>query len=231
MLEFFTIRTFLLPAAILTFLPLTAFCNTENYSKNVKVRGQVWKNKYKVSIARVPHIKQRSSNCVPATVAMILRYYDTTVGQNNLAKLFKTSKKGTNLRNMLQGFAHKDLQKFSIKGFYAMDKADLRKNFQEQFTGYLKAGFPLLWSVDMRFDPVNRSPQGHMRVIIGYSIKNNNITHIIYRDSWLGGSNGDTMAFDKAVDMTKAIFLITPRDLDPEKAPRVKLSGKASAAR
>ena len=112
-----------------------------------------------------------------------------------------------------------------------MDKAALRKNFQEQFTGYLKAGLPLLWSVDMRLDPVNRSPQGHMRVIIGYSIKNNNITHIIYRDSWLGGSNGDTMAFDKAVDMTKAIFLITPRDLDPEKAPRVKLSGKASAAR
>ncbi|MBO5722754.1 MAG: C39 family peptidase [Lentisphaeria bacterium] len=288
--KFFTIRTFFLLTLIFVFLPQTVPGKTENYSQNVKVRGQVWKNKYKVSIDKVPHIKQRSSNCVPATVAMNLRYYDTTIGQNNLAKLFHTSKRGTNHSNMMQGFANKDLQKFSIKRIYTTDQSEntainkelnkllqnpdavkdknirqslkklakdkrldhntllnkhyrlarwifargkvtLRKNFQERFTGYLQAGLPLLWSVDMRLDPTYRDSSGHMRVIIGYFVKDNQITHIIYRDSWRGGSVGDTMTFDEAVAMTNAVFLITPRDLDPEKAPRVKLSGKAPADR
>ena len=252
----------------------------QNYSTNVKVRKSDHKRAREVEIDRLPHISQRKSNCVPASCAMILRYFDERTNQKDLAKLFKTTNRGTSYSNMISAFYDPELQDFKITELYTLTGSEaaqirqayekainnlskkekkaikktkrkkrgldtqnlftdmqpviarkvlaecrvgLRQKMQYCVQQYINAGVPILWSVTMHLAPDSDSSNNHMRIINGYVIKNQQITHILYRDSWRGHSNGRIMPFDTALAMTWSLFVILPKQLDIKKMPRIKL--------
>ena len=66
-----------------------------------------------VIIQRIPSVSAKRNYCVPASVDMVLRYYDTRVGQRTLGKLFDSSKKnGTYSRNIVKEFGKGELSGF-----------------------------------------------------------------------------------------------------------------------
>ena len=99
-------------------------------------------------------------------------------------------------------------------------KGDFGKLVQDSVT----QGAPLLWAVELPFTPVPvrvgfpgdspsaqiQDPQsggGHMRLIIGYNTKTNDI---IFTDSWGAGHEIKRMAFSDADRMTQAVFTMQP---------------------
>jgi len=234
------------------------FCGGNNVvelKKNVKIFRQTG-----VCIERIPQVNQRRNYCVPATVSMVLRYYDSRIPQKRLARLFETSgKKGTYMEDVEEAFNRGRLEKFTIKPIYrltvnefdelektllerrgkkrkrkrsvrvqsyekrinAMNPAEARKYFpairgeaaeklRESLTGLVANGIPVLWCVEMRFDPEERANGGHMRLINGF-IRNKDsgrIDRIVYRDSWGGASRNKVMDFNDAVTMTTALWVI-----------------------
>lgn len=90
-------------------------------------------------------------------------------------------------------------------------RVKLRQTLNTQCRKYIDSGIPVIWSVDLLLDPTVNNTGGHMRIINGYVIKNKEITHIIYRDSWQGHSNGRTMSIDQALTITKHLYVVTPK--------------------
>ena len=99
-------------------------------------------------------------------------------------------------------------------------KGELSKLVQEN----VAIGTPLLWAVQLPITPVAvrtgfpgsaaegqiKDPQsggGHMRLIIGYNSKTNDI---IFTDSWGAGHEIKRMAFGDADRMTQAVFTMQP---------------------
>lgn len=223
--------------------------------KNVKVF-----RKSGLYIERIPQVNQRRNYCVPATVSMVLQYYDSRIPQKRLARLFDSSgKKGTYMEDVEEAFSRGKLEEFSIVPVYrlsvkefeeleealqkhsgknrkrkrssgvadfnkrinAIKPAEARKYFpalrteaaeklRESLLRYVANGVPVLWGVEMRFDPEEKVNGGHMRLINGY-MKNKSsgkIDRIVYRDSWGNASRNKIMAFDDAVTMTTSLWVI-----------------------
>ncbi len=101
-------------------------------------------------------------------------------------------------------------------------RAPLKNKFSALCREFIDAGIPVMWSVSMTLDPHSPAPEGHMRVINGYVVKNGKLTHILYRDSWSGHSGGDSMSLDNAVAMTKHLFAIVPRGFKSKDQLRIK---------
>lgn len=101
-------------------------------------------------------------------------------------------------------------------------RTQLKERFVELCRQYIDAGLPVMWSVSMALDPHTPSPEGHMRVINGYVVKNGSVSNILYRDSWRGHSGGREMTLDNAVAMTKVLFAIVPRELLQSDLVRIK---------
>ena len=75
---------------------------------------------------------------------------------------------------------------------------------------YVANGIPVLWGVEMRFDPQEKVSGGHMRLINGF-MKNKTsgkIDRIVYRDSWGNAGRNKVMALDDAVTMTTSLWVI-----------------------
>lgn len=213
-----------------------------------------------IVIEKIPQISQRRNFCVPATVGMVLRYYDVKIPQRRLASIFETSRrKGTAGDDMAAAFGHGKLEDFSIEAVYrltvrefeemeqalddssgrkrkrkrsrrersyadrfaAMDPRAARKIFpgirretaeklRTALTAYVAAGIPVLWCVEMRFDPEDKVNGGHMRLITGF-IKNKDtgkIDQVVYRDSWGNATDNKIMSFNDAVTMTTELWVI-----------------------
>ena len=104
--------------------------------------------------------------------------------------------------------------------FASMDKGLLKEvrtknksevtRFQADIQKYIDQGVPLLWSVMLGVVKEPEIPQasgGHMRLIIGYNPKKN---EIMYTDSWGAGHELKRMAADDAWTMTTGLTVIEP---------------------
>jgi hypothetical protein len=94
------------------------------------------------------------------------------------------------------------------------DKSDF-KNFKRDIKKYIDMGIPLTWSLMLGIIPENvpQSIGGHMRLIIGYKMDENNkdIAEIVYSDSWGEKHAFKTMPAEKAWAPTHTLIVLEPR--------------------
>ncbi len=82
--------------------------------------------------------------------------------------------------------------------------------FQREITRGIEEGIPLLWSVNLGLVPEKNISQyagGHMRLIIGYDPKTN---EILYSDSWGYGHEEKRMSWDDAWTITSGLYRLEP---------------------
>lgn len=82
--------------------------------------------------------------------------------------------------------------------------------FQREIVRSIDEGIPLLWSVNLGLVPEKNIPQyagGHMRLIIGYDPKKN---EILYSDSWGYGHEEKRMSFEDAWTITSGLHRLEP---------------------
>ena len=91
----------------------------------------------------------------------------------------------------------------------AKNKANYNK-FQRTVSTYVDHGVPLMWGVELGLYKEAEIPQnlgGHMRLIIGY---NNKTNEILYSDSWGEAHALKHMPFDNAFSMTTGLYYMEP---------------------
>ena len=96
-----------------------------------------------------------------------------------------------------------------LKEARTKNKSDLSR-FQRDIQSHVDAGIPLLWSVQLGLfkDPdVPQSGGGHMRLIIGYNSKTQ---EVLFSDSWGAGHELKRMKADEAWTMTTQLVTIEP---------------------
>lgn len=104
--------------------------------------------------------------------------------------------------------------------YHAMDTEVLKElrtknvstmsRFVREVQTHIDAGTPLLWGVQLGKFPEPGVPQsggGHMRLIIGYNLKTN---EVIFSDSWGAGHEKKRMPMENAVTITTGISAIEP---------------------
>ncbi|PTX96940.1 hypothetical protein DB345_07110 [Spartobacteria bacterium LR76] len=82
--------------------------------------------------------------------------------------------------------------------------------FQREIARSIDEGIPLLWSVNLGLVPEKNIPQyagGHMRLIIGYDPKKN---EILYSDSWGYGHEEKRMSLEDAWTITSGLYRMEP---------------------
>ena len=96
-----------------------------------------------------------------------------------------------------------------LKEARTRNKGDVEK-FQREVQGHVDAGIPLMWSVHLGLVPEPHVPQsggGHMRLIIGYNVKTQ---EILFSDSWGAGHELKRMKADDAWTITTQLMTIEP---------------------
>ncbi len=89
------------------------------------------------------------------------------------------------------------------------NKSDLAR-FQREVQTHIDAGIPLLWTVQLGLIPEPGIPQsggGHMRLIIGYNTKTQ---EILFSDSWGAGHELKRMPAADAWTITTGAMSIEP---------------------
>jgi len=107
------------------------------------------------------------------------------------------------------GVMYRAMQAGVLKEVRTRNKADLGKFFRE-VQGEIDKGVPLLWSVQLGMFPERGVPQsggGHMRLIIGYNAKTQ---EILFSDSWGAGHERKRMPADVAWTITTGLLTIEP---------------------
>lgn len=101
------------------FFSLSLCAEPSKWSKNVKHSSNGL-----VVIRGIPEVDQKGSYCVPGSVSMVLRYFDSKLSQDRLAKLFESNiREGTSLEDMIEGFSQKKLfEDFDITEIYSLYK-------------------------------------------------------------------------------------------------------------
>ena len=82
--------------------------------------------------------------------------------------------------------------------------------FQNDVQKHIDAGIPIIWSVMLGIFPEPGVPQsggGHMRLIIGYNMKTQ---EIIFSDSWGAGHEQKRMPMDNAITITTGLTALEP---------------------
>jgi hypothetical protein len=96
-----------------------------------------------------------------------------------------------------------------LKEVRTKNKSDITK-FQSDVQKHIDAGIPIIWSVMLGIFPEPGVPQsggGHMRLIIGYNTKTQ---EIIFSDSWGAGHEQKRMPIDNAVTITTGLTALEP---------------------
>jgi len=96
-----------------------------------------------------------------------------------------------------------------LKEVRTKNKSDLNR-FQRQVQAHIDQGVPLLWTVMLGFTKEPGIPQsagGHMRLIIGYNTKKE---EILFSDSWGAGNELKRMSAADAWTMTTGAMTIEP---------------------
>lgn len=178
-----------------------------------------------VMLTGVPMVDQgQKGYCVAASCQRVFNYMGIACDQHELAEVMgTTATQGTNLGEMYTALskmdskygarfravkANRPFTRMTVKEFERYQKPDLMKVVKE----YIDEGKPLLWALDLGRAPADPGlPQqggGHMRLIIGYNDKNNDI---IYTDSWGTGHEKKSMSAGAADAATDAVFVMEPR--------------------
>lgn len=85
------------------------------------------------------------------------------------------------------------------------------KKFRSNIEKYVKLGLPIVWGVQLGLVQEKLNPQawgGHMRLIIGYNKKTN---EIVYTDTWGAKHEFKKMPWDDAWSMTTFYLVFIPR--------------------
>lgn len=128
----------------------------------------------------------------------------------------RAAKRGNRAPQLAQAGQVLDLEKI----FRSMDVTVLKEvrtkthsevaKFQGDVQRSIDAGIPIIWSVMLGLFPEPGVPQkggGHMRLIIGYNQKTQ---EIIFTDSWGAGHEQKRMPLENAVTMTTGLTALEP---------------------
>ena len=137
------------------------------------------------------------------------------------AKKLKRKKRRSNDDNAGRRDFWEDLYPEAAVKIFSKCRTSLNNQIAALCREFIDAGIPVMWSVTMTLDPHTPSPNGHMRIINGYITKDDQITHLLYRDSWSGHRSGSNMPVANAVAMTIELFAIVPRGLDRQNIKRI----------
>jgi len=178
-----------------------------------------------VMISGVPMVDQgQKGYCVAASTQRVFNFMGIACDQHELAEVMGTTASGgTSLAEMYAALskldsrygarfravkANRPFTRMTVKDFERFQKPDLMKVVKE----YIDEGKPLLWALDLGRAPADPGlPQqggGHMRLIIGYNEKNQ---EIIFTDSWGAGHEKKHMTARAADTCTDALFVMEPR--------------------
>jgi Peptidase_C39 like family len=112
--------------------------------------------------------------------------------------------------NMIDvGFMYESMKSDLLHEVKTRNKADIAK-FERGVQAKIDAGIPLLWGVQLGLFPEPGIPQsggGHMRLIIGYNVKTQ---EIIFSDSWGAGHERKRMPLAQALTITTGLMTIEP---------------------
>ncbi len=112
--------------------------------------------------------------------------------------------------NMIDlGMMYQTMKGDVLKEVRTRNKADLGR-FVREVQSEIDKGVPLLWSVQLGLFPERGVPQsggGHMRLIIGYNTKTQ---EILFSDSWGAGHELKRMPADAAWTITTGLLTIEP---------------------
>jgi hypothetical protein len=98
----------------------------------------------------------------------------------------------------------------SLKESKTVKKKGDFERFKRDVAEKIDKGIPLMWGVELGLYPEEEIPQakgGHMRLIIGY---NNKTNEIIYSDSWGAQHAMKRMPSDNAFSMTTGLYFMEP---------------------
>ena len=133
-------KVFIAAVLAIFLLPMigTASEKQNDYTRNVNVKSDRKKSR-RIVIENIPHIRQKGAYCVPATCAMVLRYFDKRYDQKDMGEIFNSSKKtGTNINNIFRAFQTTDLaEDFNIKNIYKLTNQEvyqLKQAYASAFT-------------------------------------------------------------------------------------------------
>lgn len=178
-----------------------------------------------VVITGVPMVDQgQKGYCVAASAQRVFNYMGIAGDQHELAQVMGTTASGgTSLSEMYDALsrldsrygarfravkANRPFTRMTVKDFERYQKPDFMKVVKE----YIDEGKPLLWALDLGRAPADPGlPQqggGHMRLIIGYNEKNQ---EILFTDSWGAGHEKKSMTVRAADVCTDALFVMEPR--------------------
>lgn len=96
-----------------------------------------------------------------------------------------------------------------LKEARTRNRSDMSR-FTRDVQRYIDSGVPVLWTVHLGLIPEPHVPQsggGHMRLIIGYNLKTQ---EILYSDSWGAGHELKRMQIDNAWTITTQVLTIEP---------------------
>jgi hypothetical protein len=183
-----------------------------------------------VLISNMPMVDQGDKGyCVVATVQRVFEYYGIGADMHQIAQISEADpQKGTSTLTMAKeldkidyrfktrldiiGMGQPLTEVKEEKGEYYVGKPVDERKFLKAVSSYVDKGLPLLWSLELgRFPEVPQlSPQtsgGHMRMIIGYNEKNQ---EIIFSDSWGARHEAKRMKMSDAYKASHGLFVLTP---------------------
>ena len=185
-----------------------------------------------VYISGVPMVDQgQKGYCVAASCQRLFEYMRIPCDQHEMAQLVNVdAESGANVMVMQKSLAKID-GRFKVafkplvnpEQYYSGSTGKRRvsdKEFNSLVKEYVNKGVPLLWALELgraQEEPplpgAGQTRGGHMRMIIGYKMENNQITHILFTDSWGAGHELKRMAAYDAYDVTIGLYSMAPRGL------------------
>ncbi len=114
------------------------------------------------------------------------------------------------MHNINIGQIYSDFDPDSLKESRATPTKGSYTKFQREVADTINRGVPLMWCVQLGLYKEGDLPQtrgGHMRLIIGYNLKTN---EILYSDSWGANHALKRMPMDDACAMTTALYYLEP---------------------
>ncbi len=185
-----------------------------------------------VYISGVPMVDQgQKGYCVAASCQRLFEYMRIPCDQHEMAQLVSAdAESGANVSVMQKSLAKID-GRFKVafkplvnpEQYYSGSTGKRRvsdKEFNSLVKEYVNKGVPLLWALELgraAEDPplpgAGQTRGGHMRMIIGYKMENNQITKILFTDSWGSGHELKRMAAYDAYDVTIGLYSMAPRGL------------------
>jgi hypothetical protein len=185
-----------------------------------------------VYIANVPMVDQGDKGyCVVATTQRAFEYYGIGADMHQIAQITDADPNfGTNpilMAKALDSIDYRFKTRLEIiglggpgqftevdekKGEYFVGKEVDERKFLKEIHKYVDDGLPLLWGLMLGMAPEKpqlnmQSGGGHMRIIIGYNDKNQ---EIIFSDSWGAGHEFKKMKMSDAYKVSLGLFVLKP---------------------